>query len=1196
MSTPQHDVPASSPESSAEITSPKASPTTKTGRKLPAWLDHFNARDLKVLFRCSVAAWIASLLIVISPSLETIGTATFFATLVLFMVPPAGIVFIFILGALTLIVGMAIGWAWGVIAMKAALAARPAAETQAKLQALGKLAYSEANSTGQSVAVVEELLIFNGFMLDARVSAVYICLICVMVYFLARLRAKNPKFTLTAIFGMIIMDIPLTIGPLLSSFDGTLAKTLVEPAAIGIGIGLACQVLLFPKSTSSTVLDGFEGLTRLLKGPLNVAVAGLIEKEPLALADLLSLKMKAIDTYKKIMPALGFLPLDFSVGRWGADDIKSLKDPLRQASLTSLSLLEFFIARIGGEEKVEKLRSISTDKDDFSNDAIDEKRPRSAGMRQLMESVRLVRAFQSPEHESLRLEMIEAMRITSEKILPACQEAVSVVADALHAVNSGRWFGRATKQSMDELTERVRSALEILKAERLAFASEFTEKLIQTNADIFDQSGKLKDLEDSSISRVRALTVAMVFQEHLLGVAGAWEQVLDQLVPLMTERQKTRLWLPNGLRYAVDWVLRQNSVAPVNVAQSSDADPEAVEAHSKAAHQSLRMSRGYRVKQRSGLGRAIIGTHHWLGNAEGMFALRMVVVTVALTIPAVIPSSAGFYYREKGLWALIMAQTSLVVYMPDFILALVSRTIGTVLGGVAGLVAWYIGSGNGNGNPYGLAAVLAVTLPMFMWGRIFFPPILLQAAIMGCATFILVVGYSYDDTHIAAYGNPGHGYTVFWRRLVLVLIGSAAALIVQILPSPPSASRHICKSLSNTIRSLSDHYALLLSCWGQPDREEGLVAQELAFNVAGTLSTLDGPIALLRLEFSGSPFDSERLAQVKNLCQDLNQNLARLLFLSASLPEHFQNRLATHSGLLDHRNIGEIMAVLGVVEQALKTGDALPEVLPTPLLKRSFEFWQKHQGELTLTTDLIRDDDYRKFCVAISSYLKFLAAVDDLVLVMKGTLGESHIPLARLPARNSEAITNIPNSSMVFYHSFLRPLDYFTSRNVPGIIASYGASAVLVFGAMESPLAQPRALIFGHFFSALIGICVTKLFSLMPDQARFESLRWLAASLSTSIAIVVMQLTGTTHPPAGATALLPATDDAVWDLSWYFLPVVLLSSTMLMCCALLLNNLQRRYPVFWIAPSPPPKPTEPKSAPRPSDASSLQGDVPKNSV
>lgn len=106
------------------------------------------------------------------------------ARLVLFMVPPTGIVFIFILGALTLIVGMALGWAWGVIAMKAAYAARPAAETQARVQALGQTAYSVANSTGQSVAAVEQVLIYSGWMLDARVTAVFFCLGCLMVYLL----------------------------------------------------------------------------------------------------------------------------------------------------------------------------------------------------------------------------------------------------------------------------------------------------------------------------------------------------------------------------------------------------------------------------------------------------------------------------------------------------------------------------------------------------------------------------------------------------------------------------------------------------------------------------------------------------------------------------------------------------------------------------------------------------------------------------------------------------------------------------------------------------------------------------------------------------------------------------------------------------------------------------------------------------
>ena len=43
------------------------------------------------------------------------------------------------------------------------------------------------------------------------------------------------------------------------------------------------------------------------------------------------------------------------------------------------------------------------------------------------------------------------------------------------------------------------------------------------------------------------------------------------------------------------------------------------------------------------------------------------------------------------------------------------------------------------------------------------------------------------------------------------------------------------------------------------------------------------------------------------------------------------------------------------------------------------------------------------------------------------------------------------------------------------IIGSFGASAVLIYGAIKSPLAQPRNLLGGHVISALIGVTAFKL-------------------------------------------------------------------------------------------------------------------------
>jgi hypothetical protein len=120
------------------------------------------------------------------------------------MVPPTGIVFIFLLGTLTLVLGMALGWAWGVVAMKAAMAARPAAETQAKLQALGQAAYSQANSTGQPVAAVQQQLVYTGWMLDARVTAVYYCLICLFIYLIVRVLSPSVIIvTLTLLYSPV---------------------------------------------------------------------------------------------------------------------------------------------------------------------------------------------------------------------------------------------------------------------------------------------------------------------------------------------------------------------------------------------------------------------------------------------------------------------------------------------------------------------------------------------------------------------------------------------------------------------------------------------------------------------------------------------------------------------------------------------------------------------------------------------------------------------------------------------------------------------------------------------------------------------------------------------------------------------------------------------------------------------------------
>ncbi|KAI1323794.1 HPP-domain-containing protein [Xylariaceae sp. FL0255] len=146
---------------------------------------------------------------------------------------------------------------------------------------------------------------------------------------------------------------------------------------------------------------------------------------------------------------------------------------------------------------------------------------------------------------------------------------------------------------------------------------------------------------------------------------------------------------------------------------------------------------------------------------------------------------------------------------------------------------------------------------------------------------------------------------------------------------------------------------------------------------------------------------------------------------------------------------------------------------------------------------------------------------------------------------------------------------YFIEQGVPPLVASFGASAVLCFSAIEAPLAQPRSVIGGHFLSALTGVIYARIFSI-NDLAHHEyRLAWLAASLATATAIVIMMFTKTLHPPAGATALLPMIETSINGLGWYYLPIILLSSVVMITIALLTNNIQRSYPAFWWSPKKP---------------------------
>ena len=80
----------------------------------------------------------------------------------------------------------------------------------------------------------------------------------------------------------------------------------------------------------------------------------------------------------------------------------------------------------------------------------------------------------------------------------------------------------------------------------------------------------------------------------------------------------------------------------------------------------------------------------------------------------------------------------------------------------------------------------------------------------------------------------------------------------------------------------------------------------------------------------------------------------------------------------------------------------------------------------------------------------------------------------------------------------------------PSLIASFAASAVLIYGAYSAPLAQPKNLILGHLTGALIGVTIKQIFIYSKTD-----LLWLEGSLAVSISIFTMEVIDAVHPPGG---------------------------------------------------------------------------------
>lgn len=132
--------------------------------------------------------------------------------------------------------------------------------------------------------------------------------------------------------------------------------------------------------------------------------------------------------------------------------------------------------------------------------------------------------------------------------------------------------------------------------------------------------------------------------------------------------------------------------------------------------------------------------------------------------------------------------------------------------------------------------------------------------------------------------------------------------------------------------------------------------------------------------------------------------------------------------------------------------------------------------------------------------------------------------------------------------------ELITPYQHPVLVASMGASALLLLVIPNSPLAQPYPFVMGHLAPAFVGVVCARLFNDI----------YLGAAFTVSLSLLAMYLLNCLHPPGGAAALVPiiSADHQALGFEYLLLPVLINVVTMLVL-AILMNKylLKKEYPV-----------------------------------
>ncbi|KAI8355533.1 hypothetical protein BD560DRAFT_335853 [Blakeslea trispora] len=374
----------------------------------------------------------------------------------------------------------------------------------------------------------------------------------------------------------------------------------------------------------------------------------------------------------------------------------------------------------------------------------------------------------------------------------------------------------------------------------------------------------------------------------------------------------------------------------------------------------------------------------WAKSPDCAFSFKTAAGFVLISLPAFLPQSATWFFAWRGQWATITLMMWMIPVTGMFVFSVILRVIGTVLGGVLGIIVWEIA----RGNPYGLV-VLTFFVMMPLYYVFFTSQILKMVAIMTQLTLLLVVCYEYQ---YVVSGAPTYDSVevVAGKRMLLVIIGVAGAAILALIPKPVTGRVELRKRISRTIKDLGQLYSILVGdilAGTEPTDNQRKAFRKLALGIRRQIADEQTYLKLAKLEppLRGK-FPLETYATLVQKVDNMADLLQGMAYSSRNIDKSWRRNIVEVTRQERKELIANSLSIMKLLSATLASKMALPPYMSPPVEMRA-KFIQKMSEVISKYPNHLDNDTFPNYCAfGVNAYM-FLGELSETLECVEKLVG-----------------------------------------------------------------------------------------------------------------------------------------------------------------------------------------------------------------